>query len=308
MCRISRARGLGVLAVVAALGVAVAACGGGESETGTPGAAVGDQKVNTAARQLLPADVKSAGELKIATSLQWPPFGFKGDGGKPEGIDLDIMRTVSARLGLKPAITDITFDSLVPSVSNGRFDVAVNELADIPERRKVVQFVDYYKSGLAILVPEDSTSDISPTDMCGHKMSLTQGSSQAVLGAKISKQCVADGKPPIHFQLFSDSASTILAVANKRVEGFMTDYGVGVYLTRTKNKTLKVLPGVVPNSAEKAGIVIAKDNDQLAKAVQTALQSMIDDGSYQRIMKRWGVGGRTVSEATINLGEGTSSD
>jgi polar amino acid transport system substrate-binding protein len=297
-----RANTLITLALAGALALSAVACGeedkGGSEGNGARAATA----VDNAARADLPADVKNAGVLKVATSLQWPPFGYKDEDGKPAGLDLDLITAVAGKLGLKPQITDIQFDSLVPSVSNGRFDVAVNELADIAERRKVVQFVDYYQTGLAVLVPGDSTSDISPTDLCGHTMSLTQGSSQAVLGKEISKQCVADGKQPIDFKLFSDSASTILAVANKRVEGFMTDFAVGVYLTRTKNKTLKVLPGVVPNSNDIAGIVLAKGNDQLAKAVQKALQSLIDDGTYMKIMKRYGVSERAVDEATIDGG------
>ena len=116
--------------------------------------------------------------LKVATSLQWPPFGFKGDRGQPDGFDLDLMKAISSRLGLKASITDLKFDSIVPSVQNGRFDVAVNELGDIPERRKIAQFVDYYNGGIAVLVPKGQKSDIAPTDLCGHTMSLTQGSSQ----------------------------------------------------------------------------------------------------------------------------------
>jgi polar amino acid transport system substrate-binding protein len=302
MWRIASAQRFGPMAVAAVLAFSVAACGEKDTTQNSGGSGATASGADTAARSSLPANVKSAGVLKVATSLQWPPFGFKGEGGKPDGLDLELIKAVAGKLGLETNITDIQFDSLVPSVSNGRFDVALNELADIPERRKVVQFVDYYKTGLAVLVPRDSTSDISPTALCGHTMSLTEGSSQAILGKQISKQCVADGKPPIDFKLFSDSASTILAVANKRVEGFMTDFAVGVYLTRNQNKTLKVLPGVVPNSSDVAGIVIDKDNDQLANAVQKALQSLIDDGSYQKIMDRWGVGERAVSKAEINGG------
>jgi polar amino acid transport system substrate-binding protein len=272
------------------------------SGSGTP-AASGGVKVNSAARAQLPAATRSAGVLKIATSLQWPPFGFKDSSGQPAGLDLDLMKALAARLGLTTTISDIKFDSIIPSVNNGRYDVGVNELEDIPERRKVVQFVDYYNGGLGVLVPKGQHSTISPTSLCGHTMSLTQGSSQVEVGKRISQQCVADGKKPIDFKMFSDSASTILAVANKRVEGFMTDVAVGVYLTRTTNKTLAVLPGDVPDSTGLSGIVVAKSNNGLAKALKTALQGMIDDGSYQALLKKWGVASQAIKRATINGAE-----
>jgi polar amino acid transport system substrate-binding protein len=286
---------------------AVTACGSSSDGSASAGGDPAAGQVNQAARAKLPNAVRSAGTLKVATSLQWPPFGFKGDGGQPDGFDLDLMKAISARLGLKTSITDVKFDSIVPSVQNGRFDVGVNELGDIPERRKIVQFVDYYDGGIAVLVPKGQTSDIGPTNLCGHTMSLTQGSSQVELGKRISKQCVSDGKPAINFKLFSDSASTILAVSNRRVEGFMTDYAVGVYLTRTTNKTLSVLPGIVPDSTDRAGIVIGKDNGQLAGAIQAALQSMIDDGSYAKVLDKWGLSDRAVKRATINDNQGSGT-
>jgi polar amino acid transport system substrate-binding protein len=301
MLRITGA--LGAVCVTALL----AGCGNANSSSGSGGggssAAAGGVKVNSAARAQLPASVRSAGVLKIATSLQWPPFGFKDSAGKPAGLDLDLMKALAARLGLTTTISDIKFDSIIPSVNNGRYDVGVNELEDIPERRKVVQFVDYYNGGLGVLVPKGQHSTISPSSLCGHTMSLTQGSSQVEVGKRISQQCVADGKKPIDFKMFSDSASTILAVANRRVEGFMTDVAVGVYLTRTTNKTLAVLPGDVPDSTGLSGIVVAKNDDALAKALKTALQGMIDDGSYQALLKKWGVASQAIKQATINGGQ-----
>lgn len=293
-----------MLRTTGALGAAclilfVAGCGNANDTSSSASKASGG-KVDSAARAQLPAATRSSGVLKIATSLQWPPFGFKDDSGKPVGLDLDLMNALAARVGLRTTIADLKFDSIIPSVQNGRYDVGVNELADIPERRKVVQFVDYYNGGIGVLVPKGQHSDISPTSLCGHTLSLTQGSSQVELGKRISQQCVADGKSPINFKMFSDSASTILAVANKRVEGFMTDVAVGVHLTRTTNKTLAVLPGTVPNSTDRSGIVIAKGNDKLAKALQTALQGMIDDGSYQKLLAKWGVASQAIKRATID--------
>jgi polar amino acid transport system substrate-binding protein len=248
----------------------------------------------------LPANIQKSGVLKVATNYGWPPFDFKGSNGKGQGFDVDVLNAIAKQLGIRAEFTNLDFSSIIPSVANGRFDAAANEFSDIASRRGVVQFVDYFRAGIGVLVRRDYKGHISSRDLCGHTLSLTTGSSQVELGRRISKKCVADGKKPIKFVMFSDSAPTILAVANGRVEAFMTDVAVGVYLTRTSNRTLKVLPGVVPGSENDAGIVVAKKNTQLAKAIKKGLQALIDNGQYQKLLTKWGVPNQGVKKATIN--------
>ncbi len=278
-----------------------AACGS-ESESSDNDAeaqsAVGSS-VNAAAREQLPEGVRSSGELKVATSLQWPPFGFKGDDGQPTGLDIDMMNAVAARLGLKATFSDVKFDAIIPAVSNDRFDVGVNEVGDTAERRKQVDFVDYYDGGYVLLVPKGQDSGISAKDLCGHTLGVTQGSNQLALAQDVSKACTADGKPAIDLKILDDSAGTILAVANGRVEGMINDAAVSAYLT-SKQQALEVLPGVFEGTEFRAGMVVAKDNNALSRALQTALQSMMDDGSYEKIFANWGVADQARAEATLN--------
>jgi polar amino acid transport system substrate-binding protein len=255
---------------------------------------------NRAPDPSLPPSIKSSGVLKVATNYGWPPFDFKGSNGKGQGLDVDLVSAIAKQLGVKAEFTNLDFSSIIPSVANGRFDVAANEFSDIASRHKVVQFVDYFRAGLGVLVRKDYKGDISPTNLCGHTLSLTTGSSQVETAQAISKKCVAAGKKPIKFVMFSDSAPTILAVANGRAEAFLTDVAVGVYLTRTSNKTLKELPGTVPGSEQNAGIVIAKDNTQLAKAIQKALQALMKNGQYHKLLVKWGVPNQGLKKATIN--------
>ena len=110
------------------------------------------QPVNDAARAALPAAIRQAGVLKVATALQWPPFDFQGPDGTPQGLDIDLVRALAARLGLSPEFTDVKFPAITPAVGNGRFDIGVDEIDDTPERRQTVQLVDYYVAGVQLLV------------------------------------------------------------------------------------------------------------------------------------------------------------
>ena len=74
------------------------------------------QGIDAAARAALPDKNIQSGQLEVATSLQWPPFDFKTESGRPDGIDIRLVSALAARLGLKPNFTDVKFPTIVPGV------------------------------------------------------------------------------------------------------------------------------------------------------------------------------------------------
>lgn len=270
-------------------GLALAAC--------LMSAASWAQGVDAAARAALPARNLQSGTLEIATSLQWPPFDFKTDNGSPDGLDIRLVSALAMRLGLKPHFTDVKFPAIVPGVLTGRFDIGVDQLAATPERRKIVQFVPYYRGGLGLLVRQDSHG-LSVSQLCGLTLALTQGSSQVAVAQRQSQDCVAAGKKPIGFQFFPDSADTYMAVANGRGDGFLTDRAVGVYVAQHNGK-LTMLEGTLSGTQDVAGIVIGKDNSKLAGAIRLVLAGMLRDGSYKKLLADYGVASSAVSLADV---------
>jgi polar amino acid transport system substrate-binding protein len=271
------------------LGVLLAVC--------MPLAAPWAQGVDNAARAVLSEKNRQSGTLEVATSLQWPPFDFKTDDGKPDGLDIRLMTALAERLGLKPNFTDVKFPAIVPGVQTGRFDVGVDELNATPERRKIVQFVPYYRGGLGLLVRQGS-SGLSVSALCGLTLALTQGSSQVAVAQRESEKCVTAGKQPINMQYFPDSADTYMAVANGRGDGFLTDRAVGIYVAEHNGK-LTMTEGTLPETRDVSGIVISKDNDKLAQAIRLALVGMLKDGSYQKLLDHYGVGSAALSATDV---------
>ena len=245
------------------------------------------QVVDSAARAALPEKNKQSGTLEVATSLQWPPFDFKSEAGVPDGIDIRLVTSLAKRLGLTAKFTDVKFPAIVPGVANGRFDIGVDQLSQTPERQKVVQFVVYFGSALGLLVRHGETR-LSVNNLCGHTLALTQGSSQVAVAQQLSDQCTAAGKKAIGMMYYPDSADTYLAVANGRGDGFLTDQAVGVYIARHNDK-LSMTSGTLKDRRSLAGIVVAKDNTQLANALRLVLLDMMHDGEYQKLLAEYGV-------------------
>lgn len=261
--------------------------------------------VSTMAREQLPDDIRSAGVLKMATSTTWPPFAFV-KGNQPAGIDVGLMKAVARRLGLEPELTNVKFSAIISGVQTGRFDISANGMADSKQRRKKVNFVDYFKATNSLLVPKSSDTSIAAHNLCGHNIAVTQGSNQQKVVKGLSKNCVTKGKQPIDIDTYPETAETILAVSNNRSEAFVTSTAVGDYITDQTHKDLKVLPKLLDTPTLKIGIIVAKDRPKLAKAVKTALNSLIKDGTYSEILRSNFADPKKsgVSKATINSGHG----
>lgn len=294
--RIARA-----LAAGTAVLLLVTACAGSAPRSdGEKKPSGGSLTVNEEARALLPDSVRKSGKLKVATSLTWAPFDYKDENGEATGIEVGMMNAIAETLGVEAEITDIDWQSLVPSVSNGRFDIAMNQLEDTAERRQEVQFVHYYEDALAVLTKQGV--DIDPENLCGEEIAVTQGSSQQGTIARLSDECVAGGKTAINVKVFSESAATILAVQNGRAASMLMGRAGGVYLQQTEAADLQVSKGLVPGTEALSGFVVKKDNDQLAKAIQAALQSLLDDGWYKKFLAEYGVADGALDEITIGKG------
>ncbi len=292
--------------VLAAFGAGCGSSSSSSSDTDGGGAATAaaNTTVDQQARKLLPAAVTDRGTLRIATMLDWPPFTYKSSDGKPTGIDMDLVNAISKTLGLKPAITSLADGGWIPGIQNGKFDIAVSQLAISPERAAVVGFVDYIGNPLGLMVRQADKGKIDPANLCGQKLVGTTGTGPLSFGRQYSKtECVAKGKPPIKFQVYGDSGTTVLALANGRGQGFLVDNAVGTYTAKTTKKHLVMDDGFVPGSTTRSGIAFAKQQPQVGAAVRAALVTLAKNGTYQKILANWGIAKEALTPQQISATE-----
>jgi polar amino acid transport system substrate-binding protein len=200
-------------------------------------------------------------------------------------------------LGIKFNMTPTTFDALIPGVLAKRFDFAMAEANITPERRKQVDFVSYLNNGLAILVPKDS--DIKSTklsDLCGLSVGTNRGASPIPLLEAASKECEANGKQAITVKTYNQIAEAILAVKSGRIPVAIGDQQPISYAAK-QNATLRLAVGQGFNQTQ-AGIIFPKGSP-MEKPVADALNNLIANGTYQKILDKWGVGSSAVDKAEI---------
>lgn len=271
-----------------------------DNSTPSPGGSTGDStssvKKDDAAAALLPAKIADSGKLIIGTDPTYAPNEFKDEAGKPIGWGIEIAAAVAAKLGLEPEYQVSKFDNIIPSVTGGKVNIGVSSFTDNVEREKIVDFVNYYTAGIQWASPKGK--DVDPDDACGLKVAVqaTTYEDTDEVPAK-SEACVAAGKAPIQKVPFDTQDAATNAVVLGQADAMSADSPVTLYaISKTEGKLQ--LAGETFDVAP-YGIAVGKDSG-LAEAIQAALQSMVDDGSYADILDKWGVSDGGIDEITIN--------
>jgi polar amino acid transport system substrate-binding protein len=288
------------LALFAAL-VAVAGCGSSnKSSSGTTSSststAAGGADSKVAAQ--VPAAVKSKGAVKVAADASYPPNEFFKPGTKTvDGMDADLAQALAPVMGLKANVVNAGFDAIIPGLASGKYDLGMSSFTDTKEREKAVDFVTYFSAGTSFYTKSDGPAINALADLCGHKVAIEKGTTQAADSTAQGKKCKAAGKPGVTVQTYPDQNGANLALSSGRAEVGMADSPVAAYLVKQSGGQFK-LSGQ-PYGTAPYGIAIPKGNG-MAKPVQAALKVLIANGSYDRILKKWGVDAGAIKDPTIN--------
>lgn len=289
------------LAGIAAIaGFALSGCVNNESSSSSSASpsATGAVTVDEDARALLPADVRDSGTLVIGTNLTYAPDEFKNPDGTPTGWGIELVTAMSQRLGLEPDLRDSQFDNIIPGVKGGKYDVGWASFTDTLERQASVDFVDYYNAGIQWASRAGETVD--PNNACGLTIAVGTGTYQETdeLPAK-SKACEEAGKPPLKLLKLDTQGDITNAVVLGRADAMSADSPVTQYAVSQTDGKLELAGDIF--DAAPFGMATAKGGE-MTKALQAAMQSLMDDGTYMAILEQWGVEAGAVDTATINGG------
>ena len=255
-------------------------------------------KVDEAAVALLPADIKDSGEIVIGTDASYPPNEYKDSNGEIVGWGVDLANAVAAKLGLEPKWEEAGFDTIIPSIQGGKMDMGSSSFTDNAERQKTVDFVNFYEAGVLWAAPIGETVD--PNNACGLKIAVQAGTFQHTdeLPAK-SQACEDAGKQAIEIMPFEGQAEATNAVVLGQAQAFSADSPVT--LSAIAAQSDKIEAAGESFDVAPYGYALPKDSE-LTKAVQAALQSLMDDGTYLDILTKAGVEDGAIDKATINAG------
>ena len=314
------------LALAVAAAVLVAGCGssssssGSSSPTAAPSASATSAATWTSAdlaalkpdpslKPMLPSSITSSNNLRVASDIPYPPWEYydPATSKNPAGFDFDLSQALGAKIGIPTSFNEVPFDSIILNIKAGKNDMIMSDMYDDQKRENSgISYVDYALDGTSILVKTGNPSGVSNLDsLSGQTVACESGTTQQAFLQSLNQQFTTAGKSKMTILALPNQPAALLAVTSGRAVGDLTDHSTASYIAQTTNNG-KTFAVVADPSApdgydpQMVGVGIVASNTGLINAVQKALQDLIDEGAYQKIVAKYGL--LTVDSAQVNQG------
>jgi polar amino acid transport system substrate-binding protein len=231
-----------------------------------------------------PKRIKDAGKIVVASDLTYAPMDFTKEGtDQAIGADIDIAKCIADAWGVKAEIKNTTFDAIIPALKSKQVDVIMSSMTASDERKKEIDFVEYFSAGSGILVQAGNSEKIKTVaDLCGKAVAIQTGTVQIDEADEQNAKC----KDKIKVSKFEGNNDVVQAVASKRAKAGLMDFPVASYAAK-KTKGTEVV-GEQYNTGN-YGIAVRKDDGEVKTALDAAVKAMIAKGQYGTILKYWGL-------------------
>lgn len=254
-----------------------------------------------ASAQEIPAAIKANG-LKVAIVPNYPPLDFMDPAtGKLTGFDVELGEALAQKLGIKILWQETSFDQMMPAIATGRVDAIMSGMTDYKSRQETATFVDYLQSGPQFFVQKAREAEFAdPKALCGKNVGASRRTNfPKEIAAWSEANCT--GREPIKFVGTEGSADARTQLKQGRIDAAVQG-----------NETLAYVMGLEPGAyaavgkafaSQYTGLALPVKETDLHKAVAGALDALIADGSYGKLLTKWQLADNGIPKALINAGE-----
>jgi polar amino acid transport system substrate-binding protein len=306
----SRRRIFYPFALITSATLLLTACGSGADDSAAGGTAqaaarsdaiptedvVSAVREDAAAAKLLPSGVTG---LTVAVSVGGTPPGtsFLDDGRTLAGQDIDFAQAVAKVLGLRLKTEQAGFEAILPALDSGKYDVGVSNFGVTTERLKTIDFVTYINDGQGFAARKDSklskVTDLK--QLCGLNVATSAGTTFEATLEENEHVCTDAGKKAYKVQTYSEQGAIWSSLQQGRSDVVMSTIN-GLRYAVAHQDGVKFV-----NEFHRLDVGFAfKKGTKLAPAFQAAVDKLIADGTYARILQKWGTTGSAIEKSRIS--------
>ena len=224
------------------------------------------------------------GKLTMSTNPTLPPMQFVDSTGELKGMRVTLGNEIAKRLCLEPDYVRIEFSAMIPGLQAGRWDVINTGIFWNPERAGMMKMVPYESQAISISVPKGNPEKIAKEeDLAGKSVGVEIGGFEEAKLKELDKKLQSEGLEAINIRAFDN-----FALAYQALSAGQTDATVSIDPTAAEYAKRgdfdRALSGLFPTP-----VALAMKNDAVADAVVGALNEMMADGSYKKLMDEYGL-------------------
>src|SRR6476619_4348259 len=225
------------------------------------------------------------GTLVVASAFPDPPFDLI-ENGSASGFDIELMRAISAQLGvvLEPVrYSGDDFNGIFDGLAKRSYDAVISGTTITPDRSAIALFSQpYLEFNQGVAVNRRSTPKAaSLADLRGLTAGIQSGNTSDI----VAKRLLAEGAiADIKYYPYHGIATALDDLEARRIGLVIKLHPVISWLVKDRPALSVALE--VPTH-EKLGIAFAKENQPLCDAVNRALARLRENGEFARLQARW---------------------
>lgn len=219
--------------------------------------------------------------LRVGIGGEYPPFSYFSNN-QMVGIDVDISRRISEKLGMEHKVVQMNFDALFPALASNKLDMVVDAVSITEERKLTLDFsAPYYITDQVIVATHDSPIRIDKEADLGK---FVIGSLNETTGSQYIKENLVDKDllPRDNLKLFTTNVEAVGELLNGKLDLVVMDETAAKGYA--KQKPLKTVYTIDTN--ESYGIAMQKGKP-LNEKIILAMEEMLKSGEVQAIINNY---------------------
>ncbi len=229
------------------------------------------------------ASAQESAKLKIGTEGAYPPFNTLTADGKLVGFDIDIANALCAQMKAECELVTQDWDGIIPALQAGKFDAIIASMSITEERKQQVSFTNkYYTTPLALVALKDSElAATEPAALAGKAVGAQASTTQSIYAEDFYAKAGADVKT------YPTQEEAVADLMNGRLDAVISDKFVLVEWMKSAGAECCKMVGDVKGTETEAGIAVRKDDEELRKKLNAAIDAIVADGTYAKIVAKY---------------------
>lgn len=218
----------------------------------------------------------------VASDISWPPFEWVDEQGNYVGFDLDVMREIAKLQNYKIKIVDVAFDSIIPGVIAGKYDIGASGFTITEKREEVVDFSKpYWNSDQAVLIHKDSGLNII-TALSGGR---TVGAQRGTTGATWIKENLIEKGVNVKLKLYETYPLAVLDLVNKNIDAVIQDEPAS-RASVTKEKNIQIA-GIIVTGEQFGFLVKEGDPKGILSKINEGMEKLKASGKWDELVAKY---------------------